>query len=249
MEIIPAIDLKDGKVVNLKQGRFSESTQYSDDPVQMAAQWVSQGASRLHLVDLDGAVQGHPVNKQVVAEIARNHPDLVLQLGGGIRSAAIIGEYLSAGVDYLVLGTKAVDEPEFVGEMCRLYPGHILVGLDALNGKLAKNAWREITDIDTKSLALIFQSDGIEGIIYTDIGKDGMMQGLNLAATQDLANSVSVPVIASGGVTNIQDIHLLLANNPPVEGGIKGVITGRALYEGTLNLAEAIAACSAAKSS
>ena len=247
MEIIPAIDLKDGKVVNLRQGRFSESTVYSDDPVQMAAHWVSQGATRLHLVDLDGAVQGRPANKQVIADIACNYPQLTLQLGGGIRSGKIIHEYLSAGVDYLVLGTKAVEEPEFVGAMCRQFPGHIWVGLDALQGKLAKNAWREVTDIDVRALAFIFQSDGIEGIIYTDIGKDGMMGGLNIRATQDLANSVSVPIIASGGVTDIRDIQLLLAEKPVVEGGITGVITGRALYEGTLDLSEAMAACSAAE--
>lgn len=240
MEIIPAIDFKDGKVVNLKQGQLDKTTTYSDDPVGMAERWVSEGATRLHLVDLDGAFEGRPVNAKAIEQIARNHPELTIQLGGGIRSAEIIEGYLNAGVNYVIIGTKAVDEPEFVGEMCKRFSGHIIVGLDGLHGMVAKNGWKDVTDISVKSLAMLFQADGIESIVYTDIGKDGMMGGVNLHATKDLAESVSVPIIASGGVTDMRDIEALLDAGNKVDGGISGVITGRAIYEGTLDLAEAI---------
>lgn len=240
MQIIPAIDFKDGKVVNLKQGQLEQTTTYSDDPVGMADHWVSQGCERLHLVDLDGAFEGKPVNAEAIRRIAGNHPGLTIQLGGGIRSAGIIEAYLEAGVDYLIVGTRAVQEPEFVGEMCRRFPGHIIVGLDGLHGMLAINGWKEVTDISVKSLAMLFESDGIEAIVYTDIGKDGMMGGINMQATRDLADSVNVPIIASGGVNDISDIEALLDTGEGVTGGITGVITGRAIYEGTLDLAEAI---------
>jgi len=240
VQIIPAIDFKDGKVVNLKQGQLDQSTTYSDDPVGMAARWVSEGAERLHLVDLDGAFEGRPVNQAAIRQIAKNHPELIIQLGGGIRSAETIEGYLEAGVNYVIIGTKAVDEPEFVGEMCKRFPGHIIVGLDGLHGMVAKNGWKEVTDISVKSLAMLFQADGIESIVYTDIGKDGMMGGVNLKATIDLAESISVPVIASGGVTDMKDIEALLEADKKVDGGISGVITGRAIYEGTLDLTEAI---------
>lgn len=245
MQIIPAIDFKDGKVVNLKQGQLDKTTTYSDDPVGMADHWVAQGAERLHLVDLDGAFEGKPVNQEAIKRIASNHPQLTIQLGGGIRSAEIIEGYLNAGVNYVIIGTKAVDEPEFVGEMCKQFPGHIIVGLDGLHGMVAKNGWKDVTEISVKSLATLFQADGIESIVYTDIGKDGMMGGVNLHATKDLANSVSVPIIASGGVTDIRDIEALLDAGKKVDGGISGVITGRAIYEGTLDLAEAIALAAA----
>lgn len=241
MQIIPAIDFKNGKVVNLKQGRLDQMTTYSDDPVAMADQWVAQGAQRLHLVDLDGAFEGRPVNSEAISRIASNHPELTIQLGGGIRSAETIETYLEAGVDYAIIGTRAVDEPEFVSEMCKRFPGHIIVGLDGLHGMVAKNGWKEVTEISVKSLAMIFQGDGIEAIVYTDIGKDGMMGGINLHATKDLAESVSVPIIASGGVTDIRDIKVLLEAGKKVSGGIIGVITGRAIYENTLDLQEAIA--------
>jgi len=240
VEIIPAIDFKDGQVVNLKQGRLDESTTYSADPIATADRWVSEGATRLHLVDLDGAFEGRPVNAEAIGQIAANHPDLTIQLGGGIRSAEIIEGYLKAGVDYVIIGTKAVDEPEFVGEMCKAFPGHIIVGLDGLHGMVAKNGWKDVTDISVKSLAMLFQADGIESIVYTDIGKDGMMGGVNLRATKDLAESVSVPVIASGGVTDMRDIEALVEADRKVDGGISGVITGRAIYEGTLDLGDAI---------
>lgn len=240
MEIIPAIDFKDGKVVNLKQGQLEQTTTYSSDPVGMADRWVAEGATRLHLVDLDGAFEGKPVNEAAIRQIAKNHPELTIQLGGGIRSAEIIEGYLNAGVSYVIIGTKAVDEPEFVGEMCKRFPGHIIVGLDGLHGMVAKNGWKDVTDVSVKSLAMLFQADGIESIVYTDIGKDGMMGGVNLHATKDLAESVSVPIIASGGVTDMRDIEALLETGKKIDGGISGVITGRAIYEGTLDLAEAI---------
>jgi len=240
LQIIPAIDFKNGKVVNLKQGRLDQMTTYSDDPVAMADQWVAQGAQRLHLVDLDGAFEGRPVNSEAISRIASNHPELTIQIGGGVRNAETIEAYLEAGVDYAIIGTRAVDEPEFVSEMCKRFPGHIIVGLDGLHGMVAKNGWKEVTEISVKSLAMIFQGDGIEAIVYTDIGKDGMMGGINLHATQDLAESVSVPIIASGGVTDIRDIKVLLEADKKVSGGIIGVITGRAIYENTLDLQEAI---------
>ncbi|HJP50587.1 MAG TPA: 1-(5-phosphoribosyl)-5-[(5-phosphoribosylamino)methylideneamino]imidazole-4-carboxamide isomerase [Pseudomonadales bacterium] len=240
MQIIPAIDFRDGKVVNLKQGQLEQTTTYSDDPVGMADHWVSLGTKRLHLVDLDGAFAGKPVNREAIERIAKNHPQLTIQLGGGIRSPEIIEAYLTAGVDYVIIGTKAVDEPEFVGEMCKRFPDHVIVGLDGLHGMVAKNGWQEVTDISVKSLAMLFQADGIESIVYTDIGKDGMMGGVNLHATRELAKSVTVPIIASGGVTDMRDIETLVEAGRKVDGGICGVITGRALYEGTLDLAEAI---------
>jgi len=240
MQIIPAIDFRDGKVVNLKQGQLEQTTTYSDDPVGMADHWVSLGTKRLHLVDLDGAFAGKPVNREAIERIAKNHPQLTIQLGGGIRSPEIIEAYLTAGVDYVIIGTKAVDEPEFVGEMCKRFPDHVIVGLDGLHGMVAKNGWQEVTDISVKSLAMLFQADGIESIVYTDIGKDGMMGGVNLHATRELAKSVTVPIIASGGVTDMRDIETLVEAGRRVDGGICGVITGRALYEGTLDLAEAI---------
>jgi len=240
LQIIPAIDFKDGKVVNLKQGQLAQLTTYSDDPVAMADHWVAQGAQRLHLVDLDGAFEGRPVNDDAIAKIAANHPELTIQIGGGIRNAKTIEAYLDAGVNYVIIGTRAVDEPEFVSEMCKRFPGHIIVGLDGLHGMVAKNGWKEVTEISVKSLAMIFQGDGIEAIVYTDIGKDGMMGGVNLHATKDLAESVSVPIIASGGVADIRDIKSLLEAGKKIAGGITGVITGRAIYENTLDLQEAI---------
>ncbi len=243
MQIIPAIDFKDGKCVNLKQGRLDELTVYAEDPVATADFWVAEGARRLHLVDLDGAFAGRPVNQEAISRIAANHPTLPIQLGGGIRSAEIIEAYLEAGVTYVIIGTKAVEEPEFVGQMCQRFPGHIIVGLDGLHGMLATRGWTDVTEIPVKSLALLFEADGVESIVYTDIGKDGMMGGVNLRGTKDLADSVSTPIIASGGVTDLRDIQALLELGERVDGGVMGVITGRALYEKTLDLAEAQKLC------
>ena len=240
MLIIPAIDLKDGKCVRLRQGLMDDSTVFSDDPVAVARRWVEQGARRLHLVDLNGAFAGEPVNGQVVTDIARAFPELPIQIGGGIRSAATIEHYLNAGVDYVIIGTKAVKEPAFVTEMCQRFPGHIIVGLDAKNGFVATDGWAEVSEVKATDLAKRFEADGVNEIIYTDIARDGMMQGVNVEATVEMAHASSIPIIASGGITNMDDIHRLL---PYADQGIVGAITGRAIYEGSLDLAEAQAAC------
>jgi len=235
MILIPAIDLKDGKCVRLRQGRMEDDTVFSDDPVAMAAHWVEQGARRLHLVDLNGAFAGEPVNGEIVKEIARNFPDLPIQIGGGIRSPEIIESYLKAGVQWLIIGTKAVEEPEFVTAMCKEFSDNIIVGLDARDGKVATDGWAVTTDVDVTDLAKRFQDDGVQSIVYTDISRDGMMQGVNVEATAALARAISIPVIASGGITNLEDIKALCA---AADSGIEGAITGRAIYEKTLDFAE-----------
>ena len=236
MLIIPAIDLKDGKCVRLRQGRMDDSTVFSDNPVDMAAKWVDAGCRRLHLVDLNGAFAGKPVNGEIVQEIAKAYPELPIQIGGGIRSAEIIEAYLAAGVSQVIIGTKAVKEPDFVTQMCKAFPGHIIVGLDAQDGRVAIDGWAEVTDVMAVDLAKRFRDDGVSSIVYTDIARDGMMQGVNVEATVDLAQQGGIPVIASGGVTNIDDIRALAE---VADKGIFGAITGRAIYEGTLDVAEA----------
>jgi phosphoribosylformimino-5-aminoimidazole carboxamide ribotide isomerase len=240
MLIIPAIDLKDGKCVRLRQGRMDDSTVFSDNPVEMAAKWVDAGCRRLHLVDLNGAFAGEPVNGEIVSAIARAYPDLPIQIGGGIRSAKTIEAYLKAGVEYVIIGTKAVKEPEFVTEMCRRFPGHIIVGIDAQDGYVATDGWAEISSVKAVDLARRFRDDGVSSIVYTDISRDGMMQGVNVEATAELARECGLPVIASGGVTDINDIHALAA---VADQGILGAITGRAIYEGTLDVAQAQQLC------
>lgn len=240
MLIIPAIDLKDGKCVRLRQGLMEDSTVFSDDPVTMAKKWVDQGCRRLHLVDLNGAFDGKPVNGEIVTEIAKAYPDLPIQIGGGIRSAETIEHYLSAGVNYVIIGTKAVKEPEFVTQMCKQFPGHIIVGLDAKNGLVATDGWAEVSDLQATDLAKRFEQDGVSSIVYTDIARDGMMQGVNVDATLAMAKASSIPVIASGGITNMDDIRAL---NAVASQGICGAITGRAIYEGTLDMAEAQTYC------
>ena len=236
MLIIPAIDLKDGTCVRLRQGRMDDSTVFSDDPVDMAAKWVDAGCRRLHLVDLNGAFAGEPVNGEIVREIAKAYPNLPIQIGGGIRSAETIEAYLNAGVSYVIIGTKAVKEPQFVTDMCKAFPGNIIVGLDAQDGRVAIDGWAEVTDVMAVDLAKRFRDDGVSSIVYTDIARDGMMQGVNVEATVDLAVQGGIPVIASGGVTNIDDIRALAE---VADQGILGAITGRAIYEGTLDVAEA----------
>ncbi|MFC6670452.1 1-(5-phosphoribosyl)-5-[(5-phosphoribosylamino)methylideneamino]imidazole-4-carboxamide isomerase [Marinobacterium aestuariivivens] len=240
MLIIPAIDLKDGKCVRLRQGRMDDSTVFSDNPVDMAAKWVEAGCRRLHLVDLNGAFAGTPVNGEIVSAIARAYPELPIQIGGGIRSAETIEAYLKAGVDYVIIGTKAVKEPDFVTEMCRQFPGHIIVGLDAQDGFVATDGWAEVSQVKAVDLARRFRNDGVSSIVYTDISRDGMMQGVNVEATVELAREGGIPVIASGGVTNMDDIKALAA---VADQGILGAITGRAIYEGTLDVAEAQQYC------
>lgn len=232
MLIIPAIDLKDGKCVRLKQGRMEDDTVFSDDPVAMASQWVNQGARRLHLVDLNGAFDGTPVHKSVVEQIAKTHPNLPIQLGGGVRSLSTIEHYLSAGLSYIIIGTKAVENPEFVEEACREFAGHIIVGIDAKDGMVATHGWANVTNIKATELAKRFADAGVSSIVYTDIAKDGMMQGINLEQTVELAQHSALPVIASGGITNLTDIQSI----KPYSQYLLGAITGRAIYEGTLDL-------------
>jgi phosphoribosylformimino-5-aminoimidazole carboxamide ribotide isomerase len=238
--IIPAIDLKDGQCVRLRQGLMEDSTVFSDDPVAMARRWVEAGCRRLHLVDLNGAFAGEPVNGEVVTAIAAAYPDLPIQIGGGIRNLDTIEHYVAAGVSYVIIGTRAVKEPAFVGEACRAFPGKVIVGLDAKDGLVATDGWAEVSEVKATDLARQFESDGVSAIVYTDIARDGMMQGVNVEATVAMARASRIPVIASGGITNLDDIRAL----SEVAGeGICGAITGRAIYEGTLDVAEAQRLC------
>jgi phosphoribosylformimino-5-aminoimidazole carboxamide ribotide isomerase len=236
MLLIPAIDLKDGACVRLKQGRMEDNTVFSNDPVKVAERWVNEGAERLHIVDLNGAFAGRPVNAEVVYKITQAFPDLKVQLGGGIRNKNTIQEYIDAGVNFAIIGTQAVKDPEFVKQMCQDFSGHIIVGLDAKEGFVATEGWADVSELQANELAMKFENVGVNEIIYTDIARDGMMRGVNVEATAKLAESINIPVIASGGITNIDDIKKL----KEVEScGISGAITGRAIYEGTLDFSEA----------
>jgi phosphoribosylformimino-5-aminoimidazole carboxamide ribotide isomerase len=234
MLLIPAIDLKDGKCVRLRQGRMDDETIFSDDPVAMAARWVEAGARRLHLVDLNGAFEGKPVNGDVVHAIAEAFPQIPIQIGGGIRNEDTVQSYLDAGVQFVIIGTKAVSAPHFVNDLCLEFPGHIIVGLDAKDGKVAIDGWSKLSKHDVIDMAQHFENDGVTAIVYTDIGRDGMMNGVNVEATVKLAQSINIPVIASGGITNLDDVRNLCAYE---QEGITAAITGRAIYEGTLDFA------------
>ncbi len=236
MLLIPAIDLKDGKCVRLRQGRMEDDTVFSEDPVAMAGRWVEAGAKRLHLVDLDGAFAGQPRNASIIHEIADRYPDVPIQVGGGIRDEDTIQGYLNAGVEYVIIGTKAVSTPHFVSDIGAEFPGHIIVGLDARDGKVAIDGWSKLSHHDVVDLAQKFEEDGVEAIVYTDISRDGMLQGVNVEATAQLARSIHVPVIASGGIRSLDDIRAL---GQVVDDGVIGAVTGRAIYEGTLDFAEA----------
>lgn len=237
MLVIPAIDLKDGKCVRLRQGRMDDDTVFSDDPLAVARRWVDAGAQRLHLVDLNGAFAGKPVNEAVIRKIATEFPDLDIQVGGGIRDDETIELYLTMGVRYVILGTSAVNTPHFVADVCREFPGHIIVGLDAKNGKVAIDGWSKLSHHDVLDLAQHFERDGVEAIIYTDISRDGMMSGVNVESTVALARPLRIPVIASGGIRDINDIRALRAVQ---DEGVAGAVVGRSLYEGTLDFAEAL---------
>ena len=238
MIIIPAIDLKDGACVRLEQGRMDSATVFSREPGKAAAQWVAKGARRIHVVDLNGAVAGKPRNEAAVkAILAAVDSDVPVQLGGGIRDLDTIERYLDDGVSYVVIGTAAVKNPGFLHEACDAFPGHIIVGLDAKDGKVATDGWSKLTGHDVVDLARRFQDYGVEAVIYTDIGRDGMMTGVNIDATVRLAKALTVPVIASGGLNSLDDVRKLC----DVEGeGISGCIAGRAIYEGTLDFAQAV---------
>jgi len=236
MLIIPAIDLKDGKCVRLRQGRMEDDTVFDDDPVAVAQRWVAQGARRIHLVDLDGAFAGIPKNAGVVKAICAACSDVPVQIGGGIRSMEIARTYIESGIEFLIIGTLALKEPEFVDALCKEFPGHVIVGLDANDGFVATDGWAEASSVTAVSLAQRFENVGVSAIVYTDISRDGMMQGVNTEATAALADAVNIPIIASGGVTDIADIQSL---GEQCARGISGAIVGRALYENTIELAAA----------
>ena len=236
MLLMPAIDIKDGKCVRLRQGRMDDETVYGNSPLDAAARWVQEGARRLHIVDLNGAVSGKPGNADIIQNIAETFPDIILQVGGGIRHEDAIQTYLDAGVNYVIIGTRAVTTPHFVSDVCLEFPGHVIVGLDARDGKLATEGWSKLSNHDVVDMARRFEDDGVVSIIFTDIGRDGMMNAVNIEATLNLCRQITIPVIASGGIGSMEDIKALCA---VASEGIEGAITGRAIYEGALDFAEA----------
>jgi len=238
--IIPAIDLKDGRCVRLKQGDMASATVFSDDPVAMAKHWSAQGAQRLHVVDLNGAVAGKPKNEKVIRQIIAVAGEMEIELGGGIRDLDTIESYLDAGVSFVVIGTAAVKNPGFLSDACYAFPGHIIAGLDAKEGKVAVEGWSKLTGHDVIDLAKKYEEYGVEALIYTDIGRDGMMNGVNIEATLKLAQAIKTPIIASGGLNGIPDVEAICAKLVPE--GVIGAIAGRALYEGKLDLRKAQAA-------
>jgi phosphoribosylformimino-5-aminoimidazole carboxamide ribotide isomerase len=239
--IIPAIDLKDGRCVRLKQGDMRTATVFSDDPVAMARHWKAQGARRLHVVDLNGAVAGKPKNEKVIRDIiAAVGEEVPIQVGGGIRDLDTIESYLDTGVTYIVIGTAAVKNPGFLSDACYAFPGHIIAGLDAKDGKVAVEGWSKLTGHDVVDLAKKYEEYGIEALVYTDIGRDGMLSGVNIDATFRLAQATKTPIIASGGLNSVEDIQAVCAKLVPE--GVIGAIAGRALYEGKLELKSAQAA-------
>lgn len=237
MIVIPAIDLKDGKCVRLEQGLMDKDTVFNDNPCAQAKAWQDQGAELLHIVDLDGAFAGEPKNRTAIEAIVKSIT-IPSQLGGGIRDITTIEAYLSLGLSRVIIGTAAQRNPELVREACAKFPGNIVVGIDAKNGMVAVQGWAEVTDIAAVDLAKKFEGFGVSAIIYTDISRDGMLQGPNLEATKALAEAVAIPVIASGGVSSLKDIENLMAIE---SSGITGVITGKAIYTGAIKLAEAVA--------
>jgi phosphoribosylformimino-5-aminoimidazole carboxamide ribotide isomerase len=239
MLIIPAIDIKDGQCVRLKQGDMKSATVFSDDPGAMARHWVDAGAKRLHVVDLNGAFAGKPRNEAAIkAIVGAVGNDIPIQLGGGIRDLETVERYLDDGITYIVIGTAAVKNPGFLHEACDAFPGHVIVGLDARDGKVATDGWSKLTGHDVIDLAKRFQDYGVEAVIYTDIGRDGMMTGINIEATVRLAKALTIPVIASGGLNSLDDVKRLCAVE---DEGIVGAVTGRAVYEGTLDFKKALA--------
>lgn len=235
MLLIPAIDLKDGKCVRLKQGRMDDVTVFSDDPVAMAVQWKEAGCRRLHLVDLDGAFAGEPRNKAVIQSITKAMGDVPVQVGGGIRDRETIEGYLDAGISQAIVGTRAIEAPEFLTRAAEEFPGKLILGLDARDGMLAVSGWDETSTVDAVTFARDTAALPLAGIVYTDIARDGMLTGVNVEATVRLAEATPVPVIASGGVTNLEDLAALKAAFQDSRGTLMGAITGRAIYAGTLD--------------
>ena len=238
MLVIPAIDIKGGRCVRLRQGRMDEETVFSDDPAGMAGHWLEQGAERLHIVDLDGAATGQPANAAAVEQIAARYPEVPIQVGGGIRSEDAVQAYLDSGVRYAVIGTRAVREPHFVRDLCLEFPGHIIAGLDARDGKVATDGWSKLSHHDAADLARDFEQAGVAAVVFTDIRRDGMLEGVNAEATAALARELTTPVFASGGVASLDDLRALRAR---ADDGIAGVIIGRALYEERIDLRAALA--------
>lgn len=237
MLIIPAIDLKDGQCVRLQQGKMESATVFSQNPSSMAEHWLNQGARRLHLVDLNGALVGMPKNEPAIRAIVKAIDGKIpIQLGGGIRDLETIERYLDDGISYIIIGTAAVKTPGFLHEACYAFPDHIMVGLDAKDGKIAVDGWSKVTGHDVIDLAKKFEEYGVEAIIYTDISRDGMLSGVNVKATLELAKALTIPIIASGGVTSLDDVQALCEIEAE---GIMGVITGRAIYEGSLDFKKA----------
>ena len=243
MLLIPAIDLKNGQCVRLRQGRMDEVTVFSKDPVSVAKRWVDEGAQRLHVVDLDGAVKGSPGNLKALEKIVAAVGDVPVQAGGGVRDEETVQHYLDVGVSFIIIGTKAVNTPHFLRDLCLEYPRHIFVGLDAKDGRVAIDGWNKLSHHDVVEMAQHCERDGVEAIIYTDIGRDGMMQGFNVDATRALARSVNTPVIASGGVSSLEDLHSLGGLR---EDGVIGAVIGRALYEGGLQFKDCLKAVTTA---
>ncbi|MGA1656765.1 MAG: 1-(5-phosphoribosyl)-5-[(5-phosphoribosylamino)methylideneamino]imidazole-4-carboxamide isomerase [Methylophilaceae bacterium] len=236
MQVIPAIDLKEGKCVRLKQGLMDQATIFSEHPAEMAKLWKSKGARRLHLVDLDGAFAGQQKNLSAIKEVIQEMGDIPIQLGGGIRNLDAVENIINIGIDSVIIGTAAITNPGFLHEACFAFPGQVIVGLDAKDGEVAINGWAKLTGHSVFEMAKKFEDYGVASIIYTDIGRDGMLQGINIDATVKLAENGNVPIIASGGLSDIKDIENLCA---VANVGIKGVIAGRSIYEGTLDFEKA----------
>jgi phosphoribosylformimino-5-aminoimidazole carboxamide ribotide isomerase len=239
--IIPAIDLKDGRCVRLKQGDMASATIFSEDPVATARHWAAKGARRLHVVDLNGAIAGRPKNDKVIRDMIRAVGEsMPIQIGGGIRDLDTIESYIDAGVTYVIIGTAAVKNPGFLSDASYAFPGHIIAGLDAKDGKVAVEGWSKMTGHDVVDLARKYEEYGVEALVYTDIGRDGMMTGVNIEATLKLAQAIKIPVIASGGLNSLQDVQAVCEKLVPE--GVIGAITGRALYEGKIDFKQAQAA-------
>lgn len=237
MLVIPAIDLKDGKCVRLREGKMHEETIFSEDPLSIASSWFAQGAELLHIVDLDGAVQGKPINHEIVFKIASQFPDKRIQIGGGIRNFDTALNYLEQGIERVIMGTSAVEDPDLLKDFCKRYPERVVLGIDALNGIVKTQGWLKGSEVTPSDLVKDFEGDSIAAIIFTDISKDGMMIGPNISATSDLARQTDIPVIASGGVSSLEHISQLVK-----EKIISGVICGRALYENSFTYQEALKA-------